>query len=96
MKYDIFQYEKELEVDSKYNYFNLVSKFVNTRNQFSHSIKKNDILNGKESCVYMNKLIILYRLLVLEKINLTSILEEEIMLNNLTYWNDYVKNNLLK
>ena len=44
----------------------------------------------------MNKLIILYRLLVLEKINLTSILEEEIMLNNLTYWNDYVKNNLLK
>lgn len=96
VKYDIFQYEKGLEVDSKYNYFNLVSKFVNTRNQFSHSIKKNDILNGEESCVYMNKLIILYRLLVLEKINLTSILEEEIMLNNLTYWNDYVKNNLLK
>ena len=52
-RFNVFDYEKNLPQSNKYSYENLLNKFVNTRNKFSHSKKKNDTLNGTESAVYI-------------------------------------------
>ena len=89
-RFNVFDYEKNLPQSNKYSYENLLNKFVNTRNKFSHSKKKNDTLNGTESAVYILKLIMLYRLLLFEKIGVSHLINEEEFKKNLEGWNDYI------
>lgn len=89
-QYDIFKREKELKKDNKYYFDNLLSMFVNTRNKFSHVIDKNNVLNGTESAVYIFKIIMLYRILIFEKIGIIDSIDEEIFSKNLDEWNKYI------
>lgn len=95
-KYDVFKYEKELNECEKYSFEKIMNKFVNTRNKFSHSINKKDVLSGTESAVYIFKIIMLYRLLIFEKIGISSLIDEEEFLNNLKEWDTYISSTLKK
>lgn len=86
-KFDVFKYEKDLDNTNKYCFENLVSLFVNTRNKFSHSVNKNKVLNGLESSLYIFKLIILYRILILEKIDLIDTIDKDKFNTFLKRWN---------
>lgn len=93
-KFDVFHYEKHLSDEENNSFEKLLNKFVNTRNKFSHSIKKKDVLSGKESAVYFFKLIILYRLLLFEKIGISDLINEDEFLKNLKDWDDYINEKL--
>lgn len=95
-QYDIFKYEKKLDEKEKYSFEKIISKFVNTRNKFSHSISKKDTLSGTESAVYIFKVIMLYRLILLEKIGLSHLIDEIKFIDNLKEWDNYISNTLKK
>lgn len=89
-EYDIFKYEKELECDNRYYFDNLISLFVNTRNKFSHSIKKKNTLSGTEATTYIFKLIMLYRVIILKELGLSKLIDKNEFLANLKEWDDYI------
>jgi hypothetical protein len=93
-KYNVFEFEKSLEETNKYQFHNLLSMFVNTRNKISHSVEKNKVLNGTESSIYIFKIIILYRLLIFEKIGLIDLINEEDFIKKLKEWDDYIQETL--
>lgn len=95
-KFDIFEYEKKLPIKDKNSFENLLNKFVHTRNKFSHSIKKNDTLSGTEAAVYIFKLIMLYRLLLFEKIGISHLINADDFKENLKEWNKYIAETLKK
>lgn len=95
-RYDVFKYEKELNETEKYSFEKIVSKFVNTRNKFSHSISKKDTLSGVESAVYIFKIIMLYRLILIEKMGLSHLIDENKFLDNLKEWDNYISDTLKK
>ena len=95
-KFDVFEYEKKLPIKDKNSFENLLNKFVHTRNKFSHSIQKNDTLTGTESAVYIFKLIMLYRLLLLEKIGISHLINEDDFKENLKELNKYIVDTLKK
>lgn len=86
----VFKYEEDLDDNNKYYIDSLLSKFVNTRNKFSHSVTKKDALNGKESSLFMFKIAMLYRLLILKKIGIDTLIEEDNFTDNLNKWNEYI------
>lgn len=88
--YDIFKYEKELEPKDKYYFDNLITMFVNTRNKFSHSVNKNNTLNGTEATTYIFKVIMLYRVLILKELGLSKLIDSEKFLANLKEWDNYI------
>lgn len=93
-KFNVFQYEKQLPENDEYFINNLLDKLVNTRNKFSHSIDKNNVLNGTESAVYIFKIIMLYRLLVFKEINIIDLINEEKFYKNLEKWDNYIHTTL--
>ena len=72
-KYKEFTNYKEIvfnnEIKSN-NLKNLIEKFVNTRNKFSHVNTEDNkkYLNGKESAIYIEKLITVFRLHIMDEI----------------------------
>lgn len=89
-RFKVFKYEEDLDDNNKYYIDSLLSKFVNTRNKFSHSVTKKDALDGKESSLFMFKIAILYRLLILKKIGIDTLIEEDNFTDNLNKWNEYI------
>lgn len=77
-------------MSNEYYFESLLSKLVNTRNKFSHIVNKNNVLNGKAAAVYIFKLIILYRLLVFEKIGIIELINETKFYENLDEWDNYI------
>lgn len=93
-KFNVFEYEKQLLKDNNYSFNNLLNKFVNTRNKFSHSIDKNNVLNGEESALYIFKMIMLYRLLIFAEIKIIDLIDEEEFYKNLHEWDKYIHTTL--
>lgn len=93
-KFNVFQYEKQLSKSDEYFIDNLLDKLVNTRNKFSHSIDKNNVLKGTESAVYIFKIIMLYRLLIFKEINIIDLIDEKEFYTNLEDWDNYIHNTL--
>lgn len=90
VRFGIFDYEKKLNKDNQYYIDSLLNKLVNTRNKFSHSVEKKEVLNGLESAVLVFKVVMLYRLLIFEKIGITNLIDEEEFNKNLIEWNTYI------
>ncbi len=95
-RFKVFKYEEDLDDNNKYYIDSLLSKLVNTRNKFSHSVTKKDTLNGKESALFMFKIVMLYRMLILKKIGIDTLIDEETFTNNLNKWNEYIYQELEK
>ena len=93
-KFDVFQYEKQLSKSDEYFINNLLDKFVNTRNKFSHSIDKTNVLKGTESAVYIFKIIMLYRLLIFKEMNIIDLIDEREFYTNLKEWDNYIHTTL--
>lgn len=93
-KFNVFQYEKQLSKSDEYYIDNLLDKLVNTRNKFSHSIDKNNVLKGTESAVYIFKIIMLYRLLLFKEINIIDLIDEKDFYTNLEDWDNYIHTTL--
>lgn len=93
-KFNVFQYEKQLSKSDEYYIDNLLDKLVNTRNKFSHSIDKNNVLKGTESAVYIFKIIMLYRLLIFKEINIIDLVDEKEFYTNLEKWDNYIHTTL--
>lgn len=93
-KFNVFQYEKQLSKSDEYYIDNLLDKLVNTRNKFSHSIDKNNVLKGTESAVYIFKIIMLYRLLIFKEINIIDLIDEKEFYTNLEDWDNYIHTTL--
>lgn len=90
VRFGIFDYEKKLNKDDQYYIDSLLNKLVNTRNKFSHSVEKKEVLNGLESAVLVFKVVMLYRLLIFEKIGITNLIDKEEFNKNLIEWNTYI------
>lgn len=93
-KFNVFQYEKQLSKSDEYYIDNLLDKLVNTRNKFSHSIDKNNVLKGTESAIYIFKIIMLYRLLIFKEINIIDLIDEKEFYTNLEDWDNYIHTTL--
>ena len=93
-KFDVFQYEKQISKSDEYFINNLLDKFVNTRNKFSHSIDKTNVLKGTESAVYIFKIIMLYRLLIFKEMNIIDLIDEREFYTNLKEWDNYIHTTL--
>lgn len=89
-EFDIFEKERNLDKDNRYYFYNLINLFVNTRNKFSHSVKKNNTLTGTEAATYIFKLIMLYRIIILKELDLSKIIDRDEFLDNLKEWDDYI------
>lgn len=89
-EFDIFEKERKLEIENRYYFYNLINLFVNTRNKFSHSVKKNNTLTGTEAATYIFKLIMLYRVIILKELDLSNLIDKNEFLDNLKEWDDYI------
>ncbi len=99
------------EIENKYRVFNFENdedfrKFIikckRTRNKFSHAsnkIKDKEQFNGTESAFYVYKLILVFRLLIIDEIGLDKLINEELLkklIINIDLWkckllmNDYL------
>lgn len=88
---DVFEFEKELLLDNKYYYNNLLKLFKNTRNMISHSSsEESDILNGKESIGYIYKLLLVFRLLIFKEIGLEEKIDIKKLNQDIKSMNEYL------
>lgn len=65
----IFNFEKETKSEDL-NYDKFIAKCKHTRNKLSHAIDIKNCFDGEESAIYMFKLIICFRILILEELGL--------------------------
>ncbi len=75
-KYRVFHFEK----DEDFRKF--IIKCKRTRNKFSHAsneIKDKEQFNGTESAFYLYKLILVFRLLIIDEIGLDKLINEELL-----------------
>lgn len=93
-KFNIFKYEKQLSKTDEYFIDNLLDKLVNTRNKFSHSIDKNNVLKGTASAVYIFKIIMLYRFLIFKEIDIIDLINEKEFYTNLEKWDNHIHTTL--
>ncbi len=74
-KYAIFQLEKH-QNDKTKNFDAFIKKCKHTRNKFSHSSNIKNCLNGMESAFYLYKIILTFRLLIIDEVGLDSYVEK--------------------
>lgn len=75
-KYRVFHFE------SNEDFKKFIIKCKRTRNKFSHASKQfkdNAIFDGKESAFYIYKLILVFRLLIIDEIGLDKLVNEELL-----------------
>lgn len=78
INYGIFNFEKNQEDDTYFDRF--IEKCKNTRNKFSHGLNKIDnYFNGKESIFYLYKLLLVFRLLIIEELKLDSFINKDLL-----------------
>ena len=68
-----------------------IEKCVNSRNKFSHVDENENYLFENENVVYIHKLILVFRLLVLEEIGLDKEINLSYLNMHLMLVNDYIK-----
>jgi len=91
IKFDIFEFEKNLPLDSRYYYSNLLKLFKNTRNKIAHcSSEINDTLNGKENIGYIYKLLLVFRLLIFKEIGLEEKIDVDKLKKDIISMNSYL------
>lgn len=95
-KYNIFKLEKNtLDENDKLEQF--IDKCKKTRNKFSHALNSNNnCLNGIESGLYLEKLVLVFRLLIIDEIKLDKLINIEKLNCLLFNINEWLTNNLCK
>lgn len=73
-KFKIFNFEKFIN-----EYKNFIIKCKHTRNKFSHSSNINKCFNGSECVFYMFKLSLVFRLLIIDEINLSELVDIDLL-----------------
>lgn len=73
-KYNVFELEKK-QTNPKKNFESFIVKCKHTRNKFSHSTKINNCFDGAESTLYIYKIVMVIRLLIIEEIGLSSFVD---------------------
>lgn len=80
-KYKVFHFENNEDLKK------FIIKCKKTRNKFSHAsneIKDKAMFNGEESAFYLYKLILVFRLLIIDEIGLDKLVNEELLKNLIT------------
>lgn len=89
--YVIFKEERKSNNSPFIKYDTLIEKCVNSRNKFSHVDEKENYLFEDENVVYIHKLILIFRLMVLEEIGLDKEINMSYLNGHLMLVNDYIK-----
>ena len=76
--YNIFDLEIAQKDENK-NYEKFIMKCKHTRNKLSHVIEINNSFNGTESALYVFKIILVFRLLIIGEIGLKDNINKEIL-----------------
>lgn len=89
--YLVFKEEKKKK-NYPYIYFDtFIEKCINSRNKFSHVSENENYLFEDENVVYIHKLILIFRLLVLEELGLDVKINMPKLQGHLFLLNDYIK-----
>lgn len=94
--YIVFKEEKKNNNKPFIKYNTLINKCVNSRNKFSHVVDNKDYLFETENVVYIHKLILIFRLLVLEEIGLSTNINMQLLNLHISLVNNYIKSVLSK
>lgn len=90
-QYAVFKEEKKNNNLPFIKYDTFIEKCVNSRNKFSHVDEKENYLFEIENVVYIHKLILIFRLLVLEEIGLDKEINLSYLNGHLMLVNNYIK-----
>ena len=90
-QYVVFKEEKKNNNSPFIKYDTFIEKCVNSRNKFSHVDENENYLFENENVVYIHKLILVFRLLVLEEIGLDKEINLSYLNMHLMLVNDYIK-----
>ena len=93
-QYVVFKEEKKNNNLPFIKYDTLIEKCGNSRNKFSHVDEKENYLFEIENVVYIHKLILIFRLLVLEEIGLDKEINLSYLYGHLMMINNYIKSAL--
>jgi len=94
--YLVFKEEKKNNNSPFIKYNILINKCVNTRNRLSHIINNEDYLFETENTVYIHKLVLIFRLLVLEEIGLNKSIDAQLFDLHVSSINKYIQSVLSK
>lgn len=94
--YIVFKEEKKSNNKPFIKYNILINKCVNSRNKFSHVADNEEYLFETENVVYIHKLILIFRLLVLEEIGLSTSVNMQLLNLHISLINNYIKSVLSK
>ena len=95
-QYLVFKEERKKENAPFIKYNTFIEKCVNSRNKFSHVDEKENYLFEEENVVYIYKIILIIRLLILEEIGLNTEINQSLLNGHLLLVNDYIKRVLSK
>ena len=90
-QYIVFKEEKKNNNSPFIKYDTFIEKCVNSRNKFSHVDENENYLFANENVVYIHKLILVFRLLVLEEIGLDKEINLSYLNMHLMLVNNYIK-----
>lgn len=77
-KFNLFELEKK-QISIEKNYDKLISKCKHTRNKLSHVTNIRNSFNGKESALYVFKIILAFRLLIIDEIGLSENIDNKML-----------------
>ena len=97
-KFDSYFVFKEEKKGQKpfIKYGKLIGKCVNSRNKISHVVSIDECFNAMENAVYIYKFILIFRLLILQEIDLSNNINKSILNGHILLINNYIKSNLSK
>ena len=70
---------KKKQISIEKNYDKLISKCKHTRNKLSHVTNIRNSFNGKESALYVFKIILAFRLLIIDEIGLSENIDNKML-----------------
>lgn len=97
-KYDsYFVFKEERKKHEPFiEYGKLIGKCVNSRNKISHVVPIDECFNAMENAVYIYKFILIFRLLILQEIDLSDNINKSFLNGHILLINNYIKSNLSK
>lgn len=92
-KYNIFKLEKNRTGENN-EFEQFINKCKKTRNKFSHALNEDDnCFNGVESALYLEKIVLVFRLLIIDEIKLDKLINIEKLNCLLSNINNWIKDN---